>query len=333
MKSPDPIRNIVRKLVLKHPQQPARSLAKMLVSKTNGALTVEQARSRIRGAIGQMGSKSRRAAVAPRAARVPGEGVPMPASIAKPRAPYDLGVVGRVGILSDIHVPYHSDRALAAAVAHLKSVGIAALLLNGDFADFYSISRWEKNPAERDFAGELKQVRALFEWLRDQFPGIPIVAKTGNHEERWEHWLYQHAPEISDEPEMGLKRWLHMEKHGIELVENRRVILAGKLPILHGHELPRGQASPVNQARGAFMRTMHSVLVGHGHRTSGHAESDMWSNETACWSTGCLCDLSPDYASIANKWNWGFATVDVSADGSFDVSNYRIALDGTVRTS
>lgn len=331
--SRDPIKSMVDDLVLRHPRQPARSLARMLVKQTKNALTLEQARSRIRHAIGQKGQTSRKKPAAARPARAPGEGVPMPASIAKPRTPHDLGIVGRVGILSDIHVPYHSDKALAAAVAHLKSVGIDCLLLNGDFADFYSISRWEKNPAERDFAGELKQVRSLFAWLRDQFPAIPIVAKTGNHEERFESWLWQHAPEVSELPEMGLAHWLHVNHHGIELVENRRVILAGKLPILHGHELPRGMASPVNQARGAYMRTMHSVLVGHGHRTSGHAESNMWSEETFCWSTGCLCDLSPDYASIGNKWNWGFATVDVSADGSFDVNNYRIALDGTVRTS
>lgn len=329
----NPIAGMVADLVRRHPTQPARSLARMLVERANHAITLEAARTRIRKAIGQSGAGSRKRPIAARAARAPGQGAPMPASKAKPRTPHDLGVIGRVGILSDIHVPYHSDIALAAAVKHLREVGIDALLLNGDFADFYSISRWEKNPAERDFAGEIKQVRALFAWLRDQFPKIPIVAKTGNHEERWESWLYQHAPEISSEPEMGLRHWLHADASGIEMVENRRVIMAGKLPILHGHELPRGMASPVNQARGAYMRTMHSVLVGHGHRTSGHAESNMWSEETYCWSTGCLCDLSPDYASIGNKWNWGFATVDVARDGSFNVENYRIALDGTVRTS
>jgi predicted phosphodiesterase len=328
-----PLTKTATDLVRKHPRQPARSLARMLVKRSRGALTVEAARCRIRRIIGQSGKAARKKAAHPRPARAPGEGLPMPKTKAKPRTPYRMPVVGRIGILSDIHVPYHSNRALAAAVSYLQGRGIDGLLLNGDFADFYSISRWEKNPAERDLAGELQQVRAVLGWLRQSFPTIPIVAKTGNHEERWEAWLFQHAPEISAETAMGLRAWLHLDKHNIELVENRRIVMAGKLPILHGHELPRGQASPVNQARGAYVRTNHSVMVGHGHRTSSHAQSNLWHDEACAWSTGCLCDLSPDYASVANQWNWGFAIVDVAKGGTYSVENFRIAKDGSIRTS
>jgi len=115
-------------------------------------------------------------------------------------------------------------------------------------------------------------------------------------------------------------------------VEDQRPVMAGKLPILHGHELPKGVSAPVNPARGAFMRTLSTVLVGHSHRSSGHAESDMWHDETFCWSTGCLCDLTPEYARI-NRWNWGFALATVHEDQSFDVENLRITADGKVRSS
>jgi len=108
--------------------------------------------------------------------------------------------------------------------------------------------------------------------------------------------------------------------------------MLGKLPVLHGHEKGKGMSAPVNQARGAFLRLHHTVLEGHGHRTSGHCEPDMWGNEVFCWSTGCLADLRPEYARL-NKYNHGFATVDVHADGSFDVQNMRITKDGVVRTS
>jgi hypothetical protein len=58
----------------------------------------------------------------------------------------------------------------------------------------------------------------------------------------------------------------------------------------------------------------------------------MFGNEVFCWSTGCLADLRPEYARL-NKYNWGFAAVDVHADGSFDVQNMRITKGGVVRTS
>ena len=256
----------------------------------------------------------------------------MPKSKAEPWQPYVLDVVGTVGILSDIHVPFHDERALEAAVRHLEAVGIDALVLNGDTCDFYTISRWVKNPKKRDFRGEIDAAKQLLAWLRERFPDVPFIFKVGNHEERWIHWLWQHAPEISDDPRMGLDQWLDFDELDIQLVEDQRPVMVGELPVLHGHEKGRGISSPVNQARGAFLRLQHTVLEGHGHRTSGHAESDMWHRETFCWSTGCLCDLTPEYSRV-NRWNHGFATVTVDQTGSFDVDNYRISKKGEIRSS
>ena len=256
----------------------------------------------------------------------------MPLTKAAAWEPYDPKVAGLWGVLSDIHVPYHSEVALKAAVEHLKKQKIVGLLLNGDIADFYSISRYVKNPANRDFGDELAQVRQLLKWLRQEFPLVTMVYKQGNHEERYQHWLWQHAAELSLQPEMGLDVWLHCNLYDIRMVGDQLPVMLGKLPVLHGHEKGKGMSAPVNQARGAFLRLHHTVLEGHGHRTSGHCEPDMWGDEVFCWSTGCLADLRPEYARI-NKYNWGFATVDVHADGSFDVANMRITKDGVVRTS
>jgi hypothetical protein len=328
----DAITAMARRILSQHPDAPARSLARRLVEETNGAITLEQARSRIRFHLGTNGKQQRKMTKTPRQPRSPGQGRSVPASIAEPWTPHRMAVLGPVGIISDVHVPYHSELAVQAAVDHLKAHGLAALLLNGDIADFYAISRYMKDPKQRDFKAELEAVCQFLGWLREQFPEIPIVYKLGNHEERWTHWLWQHAAEISDDPRMSLGAWLNLDELGVELVEDQRPVMLGKLPVLHGHELPKGMAAPVNPARGVFMRTLSTGLVGHSHRSSNHSESDMWHKETACWSTGCLCDLTPHYARI-NRWNWGFAIATVHERGAFDVQNFRVMLDGTVRTS
>lgn len=330
----DAITEMARKLCRMHPDAPARTLAKRLVKECNGAITVHQARMRIQRQFGVHGAYHRKSfkGVAPRAKRQAGEIYAMPKSVASKWTPHVMDVLGPVGILSDVHVPYHSEIAVAAAVGFLKDQNLSAILLNGDIADFYAISRYMKDPTQRDFKSELEAVRAFIVWLRQEFPKIPIVYKLGNHEERWQHWLWQHAAEISDDPRMSLGAWFDLDKHGVALVEDQRPVMLGKLPVLHGHELPKGMAAPVNVARGAFLRTLSTVLVGHSHRTSNHAESDMWHHETACWSTGCLCDLRPDYARI-NRWNWGFAMATIHKGGAFDVQNFRVMGDGTVRTA
>jgi len=330
----DAVAKITRQVVQKHPNAPARTLARRIVAESNGAVTIEQARSRVRQALGVNG-KDRRHTVTDRSLyrepRPAGQQPAMPPSRAEPWLPFNLDVTGRVGVLSDIHVPYHDEAALRAAVKHVRGEKIETLILNGDWADFYTISRHEKDPKQRNFKAELKAVRDFLKWVRDQFPAARIVAKAGNHEERFERWLFQHAPEICDDPIMGLDNWCGMPALGIELVGDKRPILAGKLPILHGHELPYGMTSPVNPARGAFLRTKHTLLMGHLHRTSGHCEPNMWHHEVFCWSTGCLCDLRPAYARM-NSWNHGFALVTVHGGGEFDVQNLRVQ-SGKVRLS
>jgi predicted phosphodiesterase len=330
----DPITVMAKRLCSTHPDAPSRTLARRLVREANGAITMEQARKRISRQFGVNGKADRKKVKSPvrRKPRKAGEIYAMPKSMAESWSPHAMKVLGPIGILSDVHVPYHSEIAVAAAVGFLKSQELSGLLLNGDIADFYAISRYMKDPTQRDFKAELEAVRTFIQWIRSEFPGIPIVYKAGNHEERWTHWLWQHAPEICDEPMMSIPAWLHLDKHDIEWVDNQRPIMLGKLPVLHGHELPKGMAAPVNVARGAFLRTLSTCLVGHSHRTSNHAESDMWHHETACWSTGCLCDLRPDYARI-NRWNHGFAVVTVHKNGAFDCNNYRVMSDGTVRSA
>lgn len=330
----DAIAAIVNEIVGRHPDAPARTLARRVVDETGGALTLEQARSRVRLALGVCGTKNRierGSTPLHRAPRQAGAVIELPPSQAEPWEPHDLGIVGKIGVLSDIHVPYHDERALRAAVDHLQAERIDALLLNGDWADFYSISRHEKNPKHRNFRNELAAGRQFLKWVRGTFPDIPITVKLGNHEERWEKWLWEHAPEISDDPIMGLDNWYGLPALEMTLVKDKRIILAGQLPILHGHEKGNGISSPVNQARGAFLRLNHTVLEGHGHRTSTHSEPDMFGAERVCFSTGCLCDLRPAYA-VLNKWNHGFAVVTVHQGGEFDVQNLRVA-GGRVRLS
>lgn len=330
----DPITEMARRLCRQHPDAPSRTLARRLMKEANGAVTLEQARKRINRQFGVCGKQMRKEikAVAPRAPRKAGEILAMPPSMAEPWTPHVMRVTGPVGILSDVHVPYHSEIAVAAAVGHLKEQNIAGLLLNGDIADFYSISRYMKDPRQRDFKGELEAVRNFIAYIRQEFPDIPIVLKEGNHEFRWKSWLFQHAAEISDDPRMSLGAWLELDKYGVELVEDQRPVMLGKLPVFHGHELPKGMTAPVNAARGVWMRLKGTGLIGHHHRTSSHTESDWRHKETANWTVGCLCDLTPEYSRI-NGFNWGFAVVHVHDRGAFDVMNYRVLGDGTVRSA
>jgi predicted phosphodiesterase len=289
----------------------------------------DQARTLIRDIRGAHGKKSAKYATQPRPKGKSGQVPKMPPSMAEAWEPVQVNCK-RIAIISDVHIPYHSEVAFGAAVKRLKAMKPDCLLLNGDFADFYQVSRHQRDPKHRRFSEELKSVVEGLEWLRSEFPKIRIIYKQGNHEERWNVFIYNRAPEIYDLAAVRIDELTQCKRLGIEMVGDQLPIMLGKLPVLHGHELGRSIFSPVNPARGAFLRTHHTVLVGHSHQTSGHADTDMFHSETFVWSTGCLCDLTPQYARV-NRWNHGFAFVEVANDKSFNVANFRINKHGEVR--
>ena len=316
------------RLAAKYPDMPSRTLAKKLSE--SHSITMESARSHIRYSRGNLGKEMRKHAKSPRESQPAGWIPAMPPSLAEPWTPFDIGNDVKVAVISDMHVPFHSTVALMAAVKYLKKFKPDVVFINGDLADFYAISRHMKDPSKRKLQNEMEMVRECLAWLRYEFKKARFVYKLGNHEERWQHWLWNFLPELSDSPRMHIKEWLDADKYGVEIVGDQRPVMVGKLPCMHGHELGKGGvAAPVNPARGLFMRTLSSMLIAHGHRTSQHAEPD-WRHElTTCWSIGCLCDMTPEYARI-NKWNAGAAKIEVDKAGEFEVENFRIGTSGEI---
>ena len=225
-------------------------------------------------------------------------------------------------ILSDIHFPYQDNKALELALNYGLENKVNAIYLNGDVIDFYMASRFLKNPKLRDLAGELQMGRDFLKLLKDTF-NCPIYYKLGNHEVRWEHFLMIKAPELLGIEDFKLEQLLRFREFGVTLVKDKQMAMAGKLPILHGHEWYGGFAPPVNPARGLFLKAKESCVVGHSHRTSEHTEKTLSGDVTTTWSTGCLCGLEPEYAPY-NNYNHGFAHVRVSKDGNYELKNIRI---------
>lgn len=246
----------------------------------------------------------------------------MPDSKVKPWVPFVLETRKNL-ILSDIHLPYHDSKALAAAIKFGERMKPDAIILNGDTIDFYSISRFMTDPGQRALKAEIDATKQFLGWLRQKFPRTRIIYKLGNHDERWEHFIWTKAAELWDMDEVQFEAVMGFDQLGVEMIKNQRKIEVGKLAILHGHEFPKGLTNSVNPARGNFLRGLECSLAGHLHRTSEHAETSLHGRFITCWSTGCLCGLTPEYARI-NKWNHGFAFVELAADKQFNVENLRI---------
>lgn len=235
--------------------------------------------------------------------------------------PYILKGHKRVAIINDLHIPYHSVEAITSVITFLKKEKPDALIINGDALDFHGLSRFCKDPRKKNFALELDIWRQMFDVFQKELK-CKIYYKIGNHEERYEHFLWMKAGELVGVEEFELTNLLHSRAKGITVIGGKTIIQAGNLNILHGHEFGGSIFSPVNIARGLYLRAKVCAAQGHNHQVSEHTEPDLTGKIVTTWSMGCLCELHPEYLPI-NKWSHGFAIIDLDGE-DFEFRNKRI---------
>jgi predicted phosphodiesterase len=249
----------------------------------------------------------------------------LPESEEKIREPFVLPLANNnILLISDLHIPYHNISAITAALDYGQEAKINTVIINGDLMDFYQMSRFEKDPRKRSAKFEFDSTKAFLVVLRATFPNAQIYWVKGNHCVRYEQWLMAKAPEVFDDPYYKLEERLRLNEERIHLINDKTIVKAGKLNIHHGHLFFRGFMAPVNSARGLFMKAKESTICGHVHKISEHTETNLSGDLTTCWSTGCLCELSPDYSPFANNYAHGFAHIKVDLERNYSVKNFRI---------
>jgi len=326
--------DLVRAKCAEFPQMPNLTVARILYKEFRHLFnSLETARTAVRVVRGNRGSQNRKECK-PDCYRPNGTSGfvwQFPKSSSPSYVPFVLDSPNTL-ILSDLHIPFHDTSAIMPIIEHAEKRNPDCILLNGDVCDFFSASRFDKNPTESSLKKELDLTRQFLGWLRQKFPKARIIYKLGNHDEWFDKYLHRKAPELYGVAGLDLQHLTtgliegkaHREPvGGIEWIDDQQKIKAGYLTIWHGHEIGKGSiAPPVNPARGLFMRTLDIGLMGHLHKDSMHSESTSNSKLVTCWSTGCLCGLHPRYARV-NKWAQGGAWLELSGQ-SFSVKLLRV---------
>lgn len=312
---------------VKYPEKPTLSLARMMYNKNKELFKdVEDARIKLRYIEGKTGEKDRKKLAdrslikdEPR----PYNPYKLPESDEEPFEPYIIKGHSRGLIINDIHLPYHNVSALTACFDKAKKENPDFVFINGDLLDFHQLSYFQKDPRKKRFSEELDMFEEFFITLQRTFK-CKIYFKFGNHEERYDSFLFQKAGELVGVEEFSLENIIKARAEGIEVIRDKRIVVMNGLPFIHGHEFGRGLFNPVNAARGLFLQAKHSAVKGDCHTTSEHTDPDIFGRIMTTWSVGCLCGLTPKWLPI-NKWNNGFAIIDLDSNKKdYEFRNYRI---------
>jgi len=326
---PNPAHNLIKQLLTLFPNTPTLTLAKKAYSLHPELWTdVEGARSMVRYLRGARGSKMRKYAMKPRPfSHEHFNPFKLPASDEAEYLPFTLPEdCTKILWMSDVHVPFHSIEAVTAALELGVMEQVDCIFLGGDFMDFYSISTYEKDPTKRSFMEEIKTGKEMLKRIREVFPDQSIFFIVGNHEERLEKYMRVKAPELLDSEAFKIEELLDLNTLGIHVIKDKRMVHAGDLTLLHGHEFGRGSGG-VFPARSLMNKAHTSAICGHWHRPSDFAVNDVQGNVIRSYSTGCLCELHPEYMPL-NDWQHGCAIISID-EGQATVQNLRIK-DGRV---
>ena len=146
--------------------------------------------------------------------------------------------------------------------------------MNGDIMDCAAVSYWPT--ASRDFNSEIDMMVDFLDWLKQAFPGKPIVYKPGNHEYRLPRYFVSKAPELADTLVAAdvFERVLGLAEREITFLDYHQTVMAGLLPVLHGHEVG-AITRAVNPARGLFLRAKSYAMCAHCHTTSEHTSTNI----------------------------------------------------------
>jgi hypothetical protein len=304
--------DIVKQAIKRFPNLPNRTISRYILMNDGEYFDgdLEKIRGFVRYYLGVKGSVSRKHST---------NKIVIPRTLRNKRTPYSLPV-GLWLLLYDIHVPFHEPKAVEAAIKYGQEQGVTGILFPGDLQDCAAVSHWQST-IKRNFDKELERFIDFLDFVEQEFPTQEKVWLPGNHEYRLDRYYQSKAPELIGIPLQSFDIVLALEQRNIKRLEYQQVIMAGKLPIIHGHEFKMSTA--VNPARGLALKAQTWAICGHYHRTSEHTGRDLKGIVITDWSVGCLCDLSPDYAPYGN-WNHGFAIVNVEKNGNFEVRNLRI---------
>jgi len=217
----------------------------------------------------------------------------------------------KIAVMPDTHVPFHDEKSVELCIKVIKWFKPDVLVHIGDLVDFYSISRYDKNPdKDTGFVAELERIHAIMDRIDNLAPRK--IFCEGNHEQRLQRYIFDKAPELYGY--LSVETALQLKPRGWEFYPYQEVATIGKQGFVHD----LGYAG-VNACRQTSLAYPGHIIFGHSHRFGLYTAGNLRRDTYTCWNIGWLGDSrKADYLpSVKVKLDWtkGLMLIDMDRDG------------------
>jgi len=226
-----------------------------------------------------------------------------------------------LAILGDTHNPFQDKPILAVTERFLGELQPDYLIYNGDVSDFYQVSKFDKNPARLDkLQDDLDNTGDMFARHRKLLPNAEIILVEGNHEYRWQKFLWSSAPAVASLDCLSMAELYHLKEYEIQLISYEQgLMINGIFLVLHGDiaSIHSGYT-----AKRMYEKHGGCGICGHCHRGGSFYKRDRFGT-WGWWEGFCLCQLNPDWIQNPN-WVQGFSLVHFTERARFYVEQIPI---------
>jgi hypothetical protein len=220
----------------------------------------------------------------------------------------------------DLHLPYHSPKALNLLYQVLDLVNPYLVVDHGDTLDCHAISKYQKNPKERTpLNAELEMAARHHATVHTLTPDAEHLWLLGNHEDRLRRLIWGMADDRAAGEVLTLPTVTHALKWenlvgvgdlGWEILEYpEHKLIHNRLILKHGDVIRHGSGS---SARSEYAKYRKSGMSGHSHRIGYFGQRD-YNGTHGWWEIGMLGKVEQRYVTWAD-WHQGFCVVTWSKD-------------------
>jgi len=241
----------------------------------------------------------------------------------------------RVLFVPDCHHPFVDRSAWELLLETARRWQPHALVILGDFADFYAVSFFAKNPGRKNvLADEIAATRTALGELAGAAGSQcrTRVFLEGNHEERLKRYIAQNAPALHGL--VDLPDALGVRQHGFQWVPYKQSYQLGKLRI--SHDFGKHGAGAILDARNTVEG---NAVIGHVHSLGTVYRANIHGDVHVGAAFGWLGDFGAvDYrhADKARRdWAHGFGIGYLEQNGNIHLQaipivGRKVVIDGKI---
>lgn len=212
-------------------------------------------------------------------------------------------MLDKILYIPDVHRPYNDKKAWKLVMTVAKDFKPDTLVLLGDFADFYTVSKFSKNPfraTQLDI--EVQDCNVGLDEL-DTLGASEKLFIEGNHCFRLVRYLQDRAPALA--ASLNVQKLFNLRERGWKFIPYRQHIKHGKIYLTH--DIGTCTRHAAFKALDTFQ---HSVVTAHTHRMIYVVENDATGVPILSAQFGWLGDVTKvDYKhriSATKDWALGF---------------------------